>query len=529
MPKNVTESRPAFEGGIDVVRQPFESTLRALAAYIAVAAFAAAYLLPFMRVLRRVGDEGSILYGAHRILNGQIAGRDFFEPIGPLPFYWLAAFFRIFGEAVYTSRGLLLGTGVLLSLLVFYFARTIKANRAICVLFAVTLLIPVFPANSQHWDSDLFALSAFAAFLKWQQNRKDWLLVSCGLFAGLTTCAMQHKGFLMCLALVISLLLAERRNRLRCMGAVIAGYLAVLLALAAFYASEGALGALVYSNLIWPALHYRAVNSVPYGFGLLSFFVMPWFNSLRTIMPLPGATIVTATLAAPLIVLFALPVLLAACAALLRKRAFSTELLPFWIGGVALWASELHRPDMCHLVYGSPILIVLVVSLCERIRCARIISTLTVICLVLASALSLLAPLSANTKIQTRRGVLYGFKHDIGWNTLFAHTPAREPILVYPYDPMYYFISATENPTQLSILMYGYNTPAEFKSATECLEARHVQHVLWDTQVSGSNLVNWFPHYHQPTGDEAIMERYIESHYHQIAFANGFRVMARND
>lgn len=46
-----------------------------------------------MRVVRLGTDEGSLVYGAVRIVHGQVFARDFFEVIGPGTFYWLAMFF----------------------------------------------------------------------------------------------------------------------------------------------------------------------------------------------------------------------------------------------------------------------------------------------------------------------------------------------------------------------------------------------------------------------------------------------------
>ena len=64
---------------------------------------ASLYLLPFMRV-SVVFDEGTLLYGAVRIVQGQVFARDFLEVMGPGTFYWLAAFFKVFGVTFLASR-----------------------------------------------------------------------------------------------------------------------------------------------------------------------------------------------------------------------------------------------------------------------------------------------------------------------------------------------------------------------------------------------------------------------------------------
>ena len=106
----IRKSGPASKKPINWVRKPW-------VIYSTVAALVGVYLLPFVHVLWRIGDEGTLVDGAHRVLHGQIPSRDFVEAMGPGSFYWLAAFFRIFGESIGTARGLLLLTGVALTLL----------------------------------------------------------------------------------------------------------------------------------------------------------------------------------------------------------------------------------------------------------------------------------------------------------------------------------------------------------------------------------------------------------------------------
>src|SRR5580704_9384951 len=74
---------------------------------------AAAYLFPLTQLLRPpFGDEGTLLYGAQRVSEGGIPGRDFVEMIGQGSFYWLGLFFKLFGTGWQVSRLHLLFTGV---------------------------------------------------------------------------------------------------------------------------------------------------------------------------------------------------------------------------------------------------------------------------------------------------------------------------------------------------------------------------------------------------------------------------------
>ena len=43
---------------------------------------------------------------------------------------------------------------------------------------------------------------------------------------------------------------------------------------------------------------------------------------------------------------------------------------------------------------------------------------------------------------------------------------------------MYYFLSATTNPTRYSLLMYNYNTSSQFEEVVRALEDRKVTYVV---------------------------------------------------
>src|SRR5687767_3794765 len=70
------------------------------------------YLSLFLRTLWRIGDEGSIVYGAQRVTEGAVPYRDFFEVMGPGSFYWLALWFKVLGVSWTTSRAAIVATAL---------------------------------------------------------------------------------------------------------------------------------------------------------------------------------------------------------------------------------------------------------------------------------------------------------------------------------------------------------------------------------------------------------------------------------
>ena len=507
---------------------------RAYLPYVLLALGSAAYLYPFMRVLWRVGDEGTLVYGAARVAEGAVPYRDFFEVMGPGSFYYLALFFKLFGETWLVTRAVLLVTGVLLTLVTYWLARRLGSRSSL--LPAILLLVfslPLWPATNHHWDSNLFALLAFAAFLSWLDSSRTWFLFAAGALAGVTTTFLQQKGVLLLAACLVLLWLLrrERPGLLRGVATLLAGYLTIVAALTVYFYAAGALPELIYANIIWPFTNYHSVNSTPYAYGLRELYWNSWISLLASAssrIPVYGAASIFVL---PILVLAGLPVLLLILAAGQRSVAFNRTTLPYWIVGSALWLSEVHRMDMTHLIYGSPVFLILCTYLWQsrQEKFWRYGTATLAISIVLFAAFNALVAQAAQARMITRRGVVYTFAQDAALEFLDKNVPAGQDVFVYPYYPMYYFLSGTDNPTRYSILMYHINTDAQFREVVTALEQKKVRYVLWDTLVDGPNLKQWFPAYTQPSREKLIMEPYLMEHYNMLTVKNGFRLLERKD
>ncbi len=488
-----------------------------------------AYLYPFLRVLWRVGDEGTLVVGAQRVAEGAVPYRDFFEIMGPGTFYWLGLFFKLFGTTWMVTRLLLLVTGVATTLVVYWLARRLRSGlEALPALLTLALGIPLWPAVNHHWDSNLFALLSFSVFVSWLDSARRWQLTMAGVLAGLTTLFIQQKGGLLLLSFLLTMcILSRKRPDFRSSVArLLAGYVGVLAVLVLYFYAAGALPEFVYANVIWPVSNYHGVNLVPYGFGLRA-----WVNFLLPLFPSAVAPGVADFFLLPFVVVAATPILLAILAMALRAKAFNRATLPYWTAGAALWLAEIHRMDITHLIYGSPLLLILCLYLCQQQpnRFWRRGLQLLTFSIVLFAAFYALIPQVARTRMVTRRGAVYTFTDDAALEFLQQHTESGEAVFVYPYCPMYYFLSGTTNPTRFSILMYHMNTDAQFQEVVSALDQRKVRYVLWDTAVDGPNLKRWFPAYQQPPREKLIIEPYLTEHYDLIGSKNGFRILRRKD
>lgn len=500
--------------------------------------FTLCYLLLFIRVLRRIGDEGTLVYGAQLVAEGALPYRDFFETMGPGSFYWLGLFFKLFGTNVLVARSVLLFTGTLTIVLLYWMTqRVLKGPLAILPsIFFLVIGIPLWSGANHHWDSNLFALLASCIFFLWQERGRKMFLVLSGMLAGLTSCFIQQKG----LFIILAFALVVWCNGYRCgqRKLKIASYIGILLAsyigfgalILLFFFCSGGLDDIIFANLIWPIFNYSIVNIVPYGFGLLELHTPNIYFQLNK----AAGTIAIV----PLVVIYILPFLLLGFTVIAclfratRVKIFNNNLLPYWVIGCALWISELHRRDIIHLIYGSPLLLILLFILWnDCLNNKRIIKLMGIsivsVCVIFFGSYNAIIAASANKKIVSRRGVLYGFKDDPALKYMIENTVPDEYVFVYPYYPMYYFLAQVRNPTRYSVLIGHYNTDTQYEEVIEDLKNKCVKYIFWDTLVSGVNLKTWFPQYKHTSKGNHLLEQYFEEYYTMVGLENGFKILQR--
>ncbi len=501
--------------------------------YIFLAFGATLYLYPFMRFLSTGGDEGTLINGAVRVTEGQVPFRDFFEVMGPGTFYWLAGFFKLFGTNLLATRIALMLTTVIMTLLIYFLStRLIGRFGLLPAVFVVATAFPPWPAISHHSLSNLFALFSLIAWILGVERRQPVLLFMTGLLAGLTTCVMQPKGCLLLMSFLVLFWLHRRQETafVLSVGPLFAGYSIVAVAVLLYFWAVRALPDLVYANAVWPFTNYTKINAVPYGLGLSGYWNL-WMESISSsISPIVGPCIAS-LLIIPFLAIAALPLLLVLFAMRNKSLAFTQDRLPYWLTGTAVWLSEIHRKDITHLVYGSPILILLCFHLYGRVQSRFNLVAFRVIaaCSIFLMAFNWFVVEAAQTKTVTRRGTLHTFGADGTLEFLNAHVAPGEEIFVYPYRPMYYFLAAAKNPTRYSILMYQMNTDSQLREVVRSLEEHKVRYVLWDTAFERDKVKTWFPEYRPPLPQDLVIEPYLLQHYRMLENNDDWRILERDD
>jgi hypothetical protein len=485
-----------------------------------------------MRFILAGTDEGTLLCGASRIVHGQVFARDFFEVMGPGTFYWLAAFFKLFGVTFLASRICLFVSSLGTALTMYFLSCQVcsRYRTLPCLILAGTYFGGIWPGISHHVDSNFFGLLSVVCLVLWHSRPTRSLLIAAGFLAGVTTCIHQPKGVFLLCAFLVWLWLQRRRTTslLSAAGMLTGGYLAVVALVLAYFWSQGALGSLVYVNFVFPRQHYGSVNTVVYAFRIFKDYWTVWVMAGGGTKWIVGMASILIT---PLMFIAALPLLMLLIGIRYQWKSVTPEIALYWLCGWAFWLSEFHRRDIYHLVFGSPLLVILCVHALtsSRSRLANIsVQVLAISAVCLAGFNCCIGLFAGAHPTTTRVGKVAVLGHETVLRFLNKHVSSGEEILIYPYCPTYYFLSATTNPTRYSFLLFGYNTPAQFQEVVGVLDQRRVQYVIWDSTFVIKTADNFLGS--QPRGpSDLIVEPYLESHYNVLEDDHGIRMMERND
>ena len=406
---------------------------------------ALAYLSLFAGVLRRIGDEGTLVNGAARVADGAVPYRDFADLANPLSFYWLGGWFAVFGTRLVVARVLLVLTGACIATLIYWLAARAYGTRTglSAAILATVLGIPFWPATNHHWDSNFFFLVVLCCLALWRSRLSNGFALLAGVAAAVTAGFMINKGGLALLVALGIVWWSPTKQRHRAAFAVLAGFCVTVAAVCITFVVLGAASDFFYINVIFPATRYESTGRVPYA---LYFQAIAWsgpLSILKEIFPPIAAKSLAGVLAIPLAAVAAVPL----CAVLVViARWFSWrppwghEQRLLWIGGGALWLSEAHRWDLYHLIYGSVVILagVLGEALANGnhggIR-SRLVGMLVMCSLALGTwkgAIETAAPVHQ----QTRRGEVRTYVRDDALQFLLDNTKPRDLVFVYPYYPM---------------------------------------------------------------------------------------------
>lgn len=146
-------------------------------------------------------DEGYFVHAAERILNSEIPYKDFSLQYGPLHFYALAFFFKIFGASIIVGRFFALSICLSILVTTFLILNKLRATSYSVILLSFLSIIafgyPLINIPSIMWANVLASLLITLAYLHWFSGHKRQTyiyLVIMGTFLAMSLCLKQNIG-----------------------------------------------------------------------------------------------------------------------------------------------------------------------------------------------------------------------------------------------------------------------------------------------------------------------------------------------
>lgn len=471
--------------------------------------FSLAYLSIFRRHCSFEPDEGIVLQGAERILRGQVPYRDFFTFYTPGSFYLVASLFHVFGDSFVIARTSLALAGAICSLITFLLARRVcPLGTALFAGVLATIAGCAYRFLVLHnWYSTLLCCLCLYAAVRFLENRRIPWIFSTGFLASLAFLFEQSKGagLLFGLALawtILAFVAGISVVNMKGFVAFSAGFTFPFLSTFVYFSAEHALGQMLESWL-WPLRHYGEANHVPYGWQNWSqdtiteiFRSGPlWLRVIKVLTVSPG--IVAAIL--PLISL----ALLIYWSRRLRSRALALERAAYYVSVCSVCAGLLlsiviARADVIHFMYLAPLWYVVLAWILASPARSRLWESLRAcfaVYVVAAFGLLALALLlnatGARARMQTSRGTITMSKADSALAYLQSHTAPKQPLVVYPYLPLYNYLTATLSPARYDYFQPGLNTPDQAREIIASLQSSPDASVLFEPWFAEKIANSW--------------------------------------
>jgi 4-amino-4-deoxy-L-arabinose transferase-like glycosyltransferase len=478
---------------------------------VAIFAVTLAYLCLFRRYTSMEPDEGIVLEGAQRVLRGEVLYRDFFSYLTPGSYYFLALLFKVFGRSFLVARTALVLFGGIYSAVAYLLARRV-CSRASAIFVAALVTLTTLPYRFEvlhNWDSTLWACLAVYCAVRWLESPHWKWAFATGSLMSLTCLFEQSKGAGLVLGLSTGLvaitLLDQRRTLWK--GTLILGLAAGVawpfLVTVAYFGTQHSLS-LMLADWLWPLHHYSLANHVPYGY-------QNWSENARHLLFGSGSLtvrLITIVAISPCFLIPALP--LAAIGLLIYwlvqmgRRGESRAVCVHYVLVCAalsglLLSVVIGRADIIHFMYLMPLFaLVLGWMIDGRDVPGRLFRevkpffiTYSVIAFLLFSTPLLLRSVNARSQVQTRQGVVNVPASDTVVEYVQAHVAAGEKILVYPYLPLYYYLTDTSSPTRYEYFQPGMHTPQQAQEMLAELITARMAVVLFEASFWEKIPTSW--------------------------------------
>jgi hypothetical protein len=425
--------------------------------------------LPFLRTITSMGDEGQLLNGAERMLQGDQLYADFFEFLPPGGFVLTELWLRVAGLSMLAARSLAIITIAGIACFTFLACRQVSRNAPFSAFLTIGWAMSSqggWTQLSHHWITTMFSMAGMWAALVYAgdaDRRWRWPLIA-GAASGAASMVTPTCGALATLA-ALTVFLPMRQHRAALITYVLACAL-VPVNLLLYLAWHHSLVAAFDDVILWTATHYAPIQGLPYGHGANE-------RNAELLFVFPLAAV------------FALSVYVRDRHA--RRR--DHFLAPGVAFGLAGFVTCYPRADIVHISFeiplACPLLAYCVIRLTETWHAAYRAAAFGAVAALLTRKLPLVfltAQFVWGLEISpTPRGRLAFVGLD-GAPQMLARIAALPPVdgwFFYSYIPMMPFLSGRKHVSKYDILVPGYSLPSQYQEACESV-MRHADWVVID-------------------------------------------------
>jgi len=194
------------------------------------------------------------------------------------------------------------------------------------------------------------------------------------------------------------------------------------------------------------------------------------------------------------------------------------------------------RSDYLHFIFLQPIFFLLLAWLLDGRDILhpwfKRIAPLLGLCLsmsLLARAVQSLITSRGEYTVITRRGLITEDRPDDVIAFVQAHVAAGENTLIYPYQPTYYYLTQTLNPTRFDFYQPGMHTQQQLQEMLKDFSAHPTRAVLYEPTFTEHLLEAW-PNTPPNAVASDVVAAYLQGKYHVCRMLNSeIEFMIRND
>ena len=476
---------------------------------IALFLLSTAYLCIFRRYSSLEPDEGVVLQGAERILRGEVPYRDFFTFYTPGSFYLVALVLKIFGDTLAVARTSLTLAGAGCSLFAYLLARRV-CSRSIALLGgALTTVAGVayrFLVLHNWYSTLVCCMALYAALRLVESGRRSWSF-GLGSLAATAVLFEQSKGAGLCLGLVVGFLALRTSAGSEVLpgsriNALLMGFAWPFLVTFAYFGVQHSISAMLQSWL-WPLHHYMQANRVFFG-------SQNWSDHARAIIFHSGSLPVRAVKILAVSPGFVVPVFPLIAVGMLvywilqtRRRGLDPThryyvLMCSVLSGLFL-SVVITRADIIHFMYLSPLWFVVLSWILgspdlrgSMLNAARPwLTTYVIAAFGLMGLAVLVTATGAHDRIATRKGAIVTGRRESIIEYVQAQVSPGQVLLVYPYLPLYNYLTDTRSPLRYDYFQPGMNTADQAQEIVRLMQSGNVRSVLFEPWFAEKFAASW--------------------------------------